>query len=412
MKDALAVAGREAGARLRDRTVRWVTAVMVVLVVLVVAVPALVGGQVPRYRVAAAGDAAQDVVALAAELGRSGLDDVAEDPVTVVVRELRPGGLPAAELEPVLLEPDVDAERLVRDGDVAAAVVGDELDDLRLVGDVAVPLDVELLVDAAASRLSVAVAAAEQGLTADQVAAVVAPRLPAVDLLDPRPEGTVPPHALALVLAILSTACVLVLGMDLAQSVAERKRSGDAAARAWQAGAPALVGAVAGTTAVALAQVVVVVLAGVLAASATGRVELRDQVLGVTGWFLVAHVVGFATFAFLWATAGALAVRETDLGATTVGVQVLVVLAFFAVVFALEPGAMQRALSWLPFSGPLLVPARVALGSVGAGEAAGALVLLTVVGGVVAWAAARVHRTAVPHTEARLGVREAWRGRV
>lgn len=404
------IARCEVRARMRDQGPWWVTVAMAVLVLGAVVVPGIVADQVVDHRVAAQGDTAQEVALLAADLGRAEPDGAPRDPVSAVLGELRLGGLPTADLEVVLLEPDVDAERLVRDGDVTAVVVGTDLDGLRLVGLETMPPEVELLVDAAASQLHVSLAAGEHGLTREQVDALVAPALPALELLEPLPAGTVSPRVVALALAVLFSVSLLTSGMALAQSVVEEKQS--RVVEVLAAVMPRrelLVGKVLGAAVVAGVQVAVVVATGVVGAAATGRDALLGQLIGVVGWFAVFYALGLVTFAFLWAAAGALAARVTDLTTTTVVMQVLVVVPFFAVVFGMEPGTVQRVLSYLPFTGPLLMPARVVLGTAAPWEPVIGVVVTVLLGVLLAGAATRVHRGAVLHTSSRLRAREAWR---
>ncbi|HMO10861.1 MAG TPA: ABC transporter permease, partial [Actinotalea sp.] len=101
---------------------------------------------------------------------------------------------------------------------------------------------------------------------------------------------------------------------------------------------------------------------------------------------------GFVMLACLWAVAGSLASRIEDLQATTVVMQVLVIVPFFAAVFALDPGPLQRGLSYVPFTAPLLMPARVVLGNAAVWEplVAAVVVLVTAVGFVGAGAPAYV----------------------
>src|SRR5690606_804651 len=136
----------------------------------------------PNLRVAVQGQAAQQVVEAAAELGVQAQDP--DNEVPPVLALLGQGGLPAANLTAVDVEPGVDVERMVRAGDVDAAVVGDRLDHLRVLGAEAVPDEIAVLVRAAGTQLQVAQAAAEAGLSGEQVAALTRPAQPEVELLE------------------------------------------------------------------------------------------------------------------------------------------------------------------------------------------------------------------------------------
>jgi ABC-2 type transport system permease protein len=401
------VAAREIAVKLRDKAFLWSTLLMLLLVTAATVIPVMISQQVPGIRVAVQGAAAEHVIALAADLGRQA--ETADGPTTVAL--LGVGGLPAAEITSVTVEPGVDISRLLRDEDVAAALVGEELTELRLVGLQGVSEELEVLVTAASSELQVAEAAAEGGLSPEQVAALTRPVAPGVDLLDARPSGTMPPELLVLVFAFLFYLSVLTFGMSIAQSVVEEKQS--RVVELLVAAMPVrwlLAGKVIGNTIMAVGQVVVIVGAGLIGAVVAGQGELVGQLLAASGWFVAFFLLGFVMLACLWAVGGSLASRVEDLSSTTAVMQVLVIVPFFAAIFLIDPSPTQRLLSYVPFTAPLLMPARVVLGTAEAWEpyvAAGG-VLVTAVAFVLL--GARLYAGSVLHTSGRLKAAQAWRG--
>jgi ABC-2 type transport system permease protein len=177
------VARREIAVKLRDKAFIGSTLLLLLLVTAATVLPVLLSQQVPSFRVAVQGEAAERVVDLAATLGEQAVDG---EPVPPVVALLQPAGLPAAQIRTVNLEPDSDVVRMVEAEDVDLAVIGEDLDALRLLGGEAVAPELEILLSVAAGRLHVAEAAAEAGLTDEQVAALTSPVVLDVDLLDPR----------------------------------------------------------------------------------------------------------------------------------------------------------------------------------------------------------------------------------
>lgn len=403
-----AVAGREITVKLRDKGFIGSTVLMLVLVVAATVIPVLLSQQTPQLRVAVQGQAAQEVLELATRLGVQAQEP--GDELPAVLELLGAGGLPAADLVSVEVEPDGDVERLVRDGDVAAAVVGQDYDELRVLGAETVPGEVDVLVRSAAAQLQVARAAAGAGLTAEQVAALTAPEPPPVELLTPRPTGSVPPQFLVLVFAFLFYISVLTFGMSIAQSVVEEKQS--RVVELLVAALPVrwlLAGKVLGNTLMAVGQIVVIVGAGLAGTLLAGESTAMAQIVRASGWFLVFFVLGFVMLACLWAVAGSLASRVEDLTSTTVVMQVLVVVPFFAAIFAIDPGPNQRALSYFPFTAPLLMPARVVLGNAAPWEpyVAAGVVLATAV--LFVLLGARLYQGSVLHTSSRLKAAQAWR---
>ena len=403
------VAGREIMVKLRDKAFIGSTVFMLLLVTAATVVPVLLSQQTPSIRVAVQGDAARAVVELATQLGREAQDP--DNEVPPVLSLLGAGGLPAADISSVEVEPGGDIERLVRDEDVAAAVVGDDLSSLRVLGAQSVPDEIDVLVRAAATELQVAEAAEEGGLTPQEVAALTSPTQPTTELLDSRPAGSMPPELLVLVFAFLFYISVLTFGMSIAQSVVEEKQS--RVVELLVAALPVrwlLAGKVVGNTVMAVGQIVVIGGAGLLGAMIGGQGRLIGQVLGASGWFLLFFLLGFVMLACLWAVAGSLASRVEDLNSTTIIMQVLVIVPFFAAIFAIDPGPTQRMLSYIPFTAPLLMPARVVLGNAAPWEPplAAAIVFATAV--IFVLLGARLYEGSVLHTSNKLKALQAWRG--
>lgn len=402
------IAGREIAVKLRDKAFLGSTVFMLLLVTAATVIPVLLSQQTPSYRIAVQGDGAQDVVVLATRLGVEAQDPEIEVPPALAL--LGSGGLPAADLTAIEVPADGDVERLVRNGDVAAAVVGDELDALRVLGGEGVPDAVDVLVRAAATQLQVAQAAERGGLSEAEVAALTSPPQPSTELLDARPAGAMPPELLVLVFAFLFYISVLTFGMSIAQSVVEEKQS--RVVELLVAALPVrwlLTGKVLGNTVMAVGQIVVIVGAGLLGATIAGQGDLLSQVLGASGWFILFFLLGFVMLACLWAVAGSLASRVEDLQSTTVVMQVLVIVPFFAAVFSMDSSSTQRLLSYVPFTAPLLMPARVVLGHTEPWEPvlSAVIVLLTAVVFVVL--GARLYEGSVLHTSHRLKAVQAWR---
>ena len=402
------IAAREVSVKLRDKAFLGSTVFMLLLVTAATVIPVLLEQQTPEFRVAAQGEAAQQAVQLAAQLGVDAQDPDTDVPAMLAL--LGQGGLPGADITITDARPEQDVERMVRNEDVAAAVVGDDLASLRVIGADAVPTEVDVLVRAAATQLQVAEAAERGGLSADEVAALTSPPQPTVELLDAQPSGSVPPQFLVLVFAFLFYISVLTFGMSIAQSVVEEKQS--RVVELLVAAVPVrwlLAGKVIGNTVMAVGQIVVILGAGIIGARIAGQAPIVEQLLGASGWFVLFFLLGFVMLACLWAVGGSLAARVEDLQSTTVFMQVLVIVPFFATIFAIDPGPTQRMLSYVPFTAPLMMPARVVLGNaadwepwLAAGVVLGTALLFLLLG-------ARLYEGSVLHTSSRLKASTVWR---
>jgi ABC-2 type transport system permease protein len=402
------IAGREVSVKLRDKAFIGSTVFMLVLVTAATLIPVLLQQRVPSIRVAVQGAAAVEVVDLAAQLGHDAQDaGTALPPALAVFGE---GGLPAADVTSVEVEPGGDVQQLVLDGDVAAAVVGETIADLTVLGAQSVPDELDVLLRAASSELQVQQAAAEAGLSADQVSSLTSPVMPSTQLLEARPTGAVPPELLVLVFAFLFYLSVLTFGMSIAQSVVEEKQS--RVIELLVAALPVrwlLAGKVLGNTVMALGQIVVILGAGLAGATVAGQGEVVRQVLGASGWFVAFFLLGFVMLACLWAVAGSLASRIEDLQATTVVMQVLVIVPFFAALFAMDPGPLQRVLSYVPFTAPLLMPARVVLGNAAPWEPPVSAFIVLATGVAFVLIGARLYEGSLLHTSSRLKALQAWK---
>ena len=390
------IAGREISVKLKDKGFLWSTVVFVLVIVAAIAIPAVLAGGTPSYRLGV-GPGAQPLAESAAALGAQ-----AEE-----------GSTGAAGVEPVTLElvPVEDPQAAVADEDAqldaALAVDGDAA---TLYGDTGVSSDITTLVDTAGAQAMISRVSQEAGLTDAQLSTLLAPPAPEVVLLEPGPDFAVPPELLALVFGFLFYFAVLTFGMAIAQSVVEEKQSRvvellvAAVPMRWM-----LAGKVLGNTVLALAQVTLIVGAGLVGAVVTGSGDIVSQSLGASGWFLAFFLCGFLMLACLWAVAGSLASRIEDLQSTTLYMQLAVMVPFFASVFITEDGWLQRVLSYVPLTSPLLMPARLVHGTAAAWEPFVALALVLATAVVLVAVGARLYSGSVLNTSKRTSIMAAWR---
>ena len=397
------VARREITVKLHDRAFLGSTVFMLVVVALAVAIPAFIQGQTPRLTVAVRGSAAQQVVGAATTLGADAQKGSSASVFGV-------GKLPGAAITTLPVESTAEAERLVRDGTVSAAVIGDDVRTLQVIAAGAVPDALGSLVEAASAQVQVSAAAADAGLTSAQLRAMLNPTPPTTVLLEGTTRGPVPPELLVAVFAFLFYLSVLTFGVSIAQSVVEEKQS--RVVELLVAAVPVrllLAGKVIGNTALAVGQIVLLLGVGILGAAVTGRGDAVGQALAGSGWFLVFFLLGFVLLACLWAVAGSLVSRIEELQATTIVMQVLVALPFIAALFATAPGIVQTTLSYVPLTAPLLMPERVILGDVAAWEPVVSALLVLVFAALSVGLGARLYEGSVLHTSSRLTLRQAWR---
>lgn len=343
----LLVAEREIRAKLRDRTFLIGTAIFLLIAFGSTVVPAMFDGGGPS-RVAVADPAA------VAPLRAAGLD----------VREVAD---PAA------------AEELVRDGEVAAAV---------LPGPQVVALE-----DAPDDVL-------------DPLSAA-----PPVRLLSPDTVNPVAAILVPVLLAMIFFFTSLTFGLQIAQSVIEEKQTRIVEILVSAVPVRALLaGKVAAGALLAIGQlalIAVVALAGMRIADVDpGLLSLLTPVIG---WFLPFFLVGFLMLAVMWAAAGALANRLEDLGGTSMPLQMAIMLPFFAVIFLNDNPVAMTILSYVPLSAPIAMPLRLFTDEAAGWEPFVSLGVLALAAVAFLLAGVRLYEGSLLRTNGRTKLATAWR---
>lgn len=342
------IAARELKVKLRDKTFLFSTVFFLLIAVASTVLPALLGGGPDKVAVADRG--------VAGTLQRAGLR------VTVVAG-------------------DAAAEKLVRDGDVDAAVVAGP----RV-----------LAMDDTPNGVVRALSTA-----------------PPVQLLDPDAIDPflkfIVPFALAFAFFMTS----LTFGLQIAQSVTEEKQTRIVEILVSSVPIRALLaGKVAALTLLSFAQIALI---AVVSLVGTRLAHLDPGVLGLIGpaigWFLPFFVFGFVMLAALWAGVGALAARQEDITGISMPLQMAVMLPFFAVVFLSDNVAVMRVLSYLPLSSSVAMPVRMFNGQAAAWEPVVSLILLAATALALLAVGARIYAGSLLRTNGRTSLATAWRSR-
>ena len=385
---------REVIVKLRDKTFIWSTLFLLFLVTVSAVVPMLLArnDERPSYTVATVGGLAGTVAQDAARAGTAAkVDD--------------PSGVPATTITVRAVADRAAAEAQVRSGAADAALVttADGLS-AQLIGDEEVP-----------DKLSELVA---RSLVVQRLAGELDDPSRAASLLNqtpPEPQLLNPPakdHDLAIFLGLafgaLFSITTIMFGLNIAQSVVEEKQS--RVVELLVAAVPIrllLIGKVLGSSILALGQLTLLLAVGLAGASAAGQSGAVSLLLNSSGWFVLFFLVGFGTLGCLWAAAGAVASRQEDLQATTMPMQMVVLLPFLISSY-LTTGPWVVALSYLPFTSTVMMPRRLV-----AGEAAwwepllSAGISLAVCAGLVL-VGARLYQNSLLRGGGRVSWKAAW----
>jgi len=398
------VTQRELLAKLKDKTFIGSTLFLLFVVCLSVALPGLINSGDPHLTVGAVGPRAAAVAAEAARLGTDGGTGGSTGPGS---------HLAAAHLDVRSLPDAAAAEAGVRAGTLDAALVSTGTG-FEVIGDTGLADELPPLLDAAARDAVLTDTLRGAGLDAggaDRALASVATSAPAQRLLHPPASDRTLTLALGSAFAVVFLLAGVLFGMSIAQSVVEEKSS--RIVEILVAAIPVralLAGKVAANTMLALGQTVLLAAVGAIGAGLAGQGRAVGLILHSGGWFLLFFVLGFTMLATLWAASGAVASRIEDLQATTVPLQALLYLPFFAGISVHDPGTPLRVLSYVPFTAPLSMPQRLMLGDASWWEALLSAGIVVVTAAALVGVATRLYERNVLRTAGRVSWVQAWRG--
>jgi ABC-2 type transport system permease protein len=393
------IAAREIMAKLRDR-VFWISAgFLIAIVAASVLIPAVFLGEDERPSL---------TVVTTSDPAATGLGSA-----TRAVSAAAPDDSPlAAEVTVTTAHSAADAEEQVRSGRADAAIVAVPAGGVEVVGDRDVDDTLHQAINAAAASEATRTALTRAGLSSGEVDALyasLAKAAPPQRLLDPPSSDEEAAIGLSFLFAMLFFFTTFLFGMSIAQSVVEEKQG--RVVELLLAVVPArslLAGKVLGNLVLALGQVVVLLTAGVVGAVVAGQADVVRLLARSSAWFVVFFLLGFAMFSCLWAAAGAVASRQEELQSTTVPLQALLFVPFFAAVYVTTPGTALTVLSYIPFTAPLAMPRRLLLGDAEIWEPFLSAAIMVATAALFVMAAARLYERSILRTQSRTPWREAW----
>ena len=384
--DVRLVAGREVGEKLRSRAFLLSTLFFLAIVAASIVLPALlIDDGPPTYDVAVVGTEAAALVE------------------SIPSEEVELDLVPAADV--------AESERLLRAGRVDA-VIEVRGEELTVSGLQEVPRDLVKPLQDTAFTAGLQATLEARGASPEQVIAALTPVEVQERLLDDRGLDPVVVPALSIAFALLFFFVVYQFGFAIAQGVVTEKES--RVVELLVSAVPIrtlLYGKVLGNGGLAFAQVVLLVLVGAGGAAATGEADLLSLLVRNAGWFVLFFVLGFAVLSCLWAAAGAFASRTEDLQSTTMPLQLLVIVPFFAA-GSVDEGPVRTLLSFLPFSSPMVMPVRLLEGQAAAWEAGLSALVLLATALLATRVGERLYRSSLLRTRGKTSLGDAWSGRV
>ena len=351
------VASREITSRVRSKSFIISTAILVVIVAAGIIISNLVSSTSGPTSVAAVGSVAEVI---------DGIDGLEVEPVASIA----------------------EAEQLVRDGDVEAAVV---------------PID-----DAPAGTPAIEVIA----LDATPVSLVQALSIaPEVRLLEEAPVDSGLAFLIAFAFGIVFFTAAITFGGTIAQSVVEEKQTRIVEILLTAVPARALLaGKVVGNSALALGQIVLIAVTAALSLMLTGQDVLLSDIGPAAIWFLVFFAVGFVLLASMFAASASLVSRMEDTGTVLQPVTWLVMLPYFLIIFFNDNELVVGIMSYVPFSSPVGMPMRIFLEQAQWWEPYLSLAVLAASAALIVGIGARIYENSLLRTGGRVTLAEALKG--
>ncbi|SDL48889.1 ABC transporter permease [Tessaracoccus oleiagri] len=231
---------------------------------------------------------------------------------------------------------------------------------------------------------------------------------PSLEILDTEAADPGVLYVIALGFGIVWMMSAITFGMSIANSVVEEKQTRIVEILLATVSARSLLtGKIVGNSLAALVQIGLIVATVFLGMAINGDQLPTMNLTAPILWFVALFLVGFVMIASLYAAAAALVSRPEDLANVQQPIMWLVMLPYFAIIFAFNNPLALQVMSYIPFSAPVAVPLRVFTGEQAWWEPVLSLGILFATTLVIIWFAARVYENALLRTGKPVKWREA-----
>ena len=380
------VARREFVERVRDRGFQVSTAITLVLLVGIVVISAIFN-RPTRFDLGVVGE---------------GSDAIARD-VVVTAKALDIG------VDVHQLSDEARARSAVDAGDADAAIV----DARRIVVRAEPPAQLVGLIQAASLRERSKQALVSNGLSEQQVdQALLQAPLP-VEALEPVNAKRREAASVAFVGVLILYGQLFAYGYWVAAGVVEEKSSRVVEVLlATVRPSHLLRGKIFGIGLLGLAQLLLIGVVGFVTAQAVGTLDFPSEAIATLGLVLAWFVLGFFFYASLFAVAGSIVTRQEDLQTTMTPLTIVIVASFFIGISATSSPDSTLAVvaSLLPFSSPLVMPTRIALGEAAWWEIVASVVISVGATAALIPLATKIYSRALLRT-GRVRIRQVLRSR-
>jgi ABC-2 type transport system permease protein len=254
----------------------------------------------------------------------------------------------------------------------------------------------------------------EAGLDAPQVLNAISTATVKVTSITPPDPERDQRLVIGLVMVFLLYLSITTYGTLVAQGIVEEKSSRVveillSTLRPWQL----MLGKVLGLGLTGLIQLVILAGAGLGMATATGTLTLSGVATSTVLWGLLWYVLGFFLYASIFAGTGSLVSRQEDVQSVVTPVMMVLIGGFVVGLSLLQQspgGTATTVLSLIPLLSPVLMPGRIAAGSVSDLQVGLSIVITLAAIALFTWLGGRIYHNAVLRMGSRVRLREALRG--
>ncbi|MCR4593850.1 MAG: ABC transporter permease [Clostridiales bacterium] len=210
------------------------------------------------------------------------------------------------------------------------------------------------------------------------------------------------------ILMFLLYLSVIIYGQMIAQSVATEKSSRAMELLITSADPKSLIfGKVLGTGFAGLSQISLILVWSALCFSLNSSAwkgneiihSIFDMPVSLIVYTILFFVLGFMIYAFLYGALGSLASKMEDISTLTMPLTFIMLISFMVPIFCMSSGSvdtpLMKVLSFIPFSSPLAMFARIAMSSVGFWEIAISVIILIVSVAVIGRLAVLIYRIGI-----------------
>ncbi len=376
----LIVTLREVETKLRDKAFIISTLITLLLIIGSIAVTGFLATRTTQFSVAATDQTSLSVLNQAAS--------DAEEQLKISVEQL----------------PADDAAAQLDAGQLDATLSQNSANKFTLTGSDEVPAKLQGALSDATEKVLTAQLLTSAGLNADQLPGDNALE---ISQMHGDAERSSMIQAMAFLFSFLFYMSAIIFGMPIANSVIEEKQN-----RVVEILASAinlrqlLAGKILGNVILALAQLLLFLTVGLLAAYLSPvQIPFLGVVSQVAGWFVVFFLGGFLVLAGIWATLGALASRTEDLQQSSGPVVGVLMAVLFIGIYA--KGGFLVIASYVPIVSSVAMPIRLLGGEVSLVEPITSLAITLATCWFTILFAERIYRRAVMHTGGALTLRKA-----